>query len=65
MQNPLPLIIFSTNLDISLANDAFLKLCGWSEERLQKMSMKEFKVLEKSGQRLDQGSNRDKERCCG
>ena len=49
MQNPLPLIIFSTNLDISLANDAFLKLCGWSEERLQKMSMKEFKVLEKSG----------------
>jgi methyl-accepting chemotaxis protein len=49
MQNPMPLIIFSTNLDIKLANEAFLTLCGWSEERLQKMSMKEFKVLEKSG----------------
>jgi DNA-binding NtrC family response regulator len=45
MQNPMPLIIFSTNLDIKLANEAFLALCGWSEERLQKMSMKEFKVL--------------------
>ena len=49
MQNPMPLIIFSTDLDIKLANEAFLTLCGWSEERLQKMSMKEFKVLEKSG----------------
>ena len=49
MQNPMPLIIFSTNLDIKLANEAFLTLCGWSEERLQKMSMKEFRVLEKSG----------------
>ncbi|MEI6293055.1 MAG: methyl-accepting chemotaxis protein [Methanomicrobiales archaeon] len=49
MQNPMPLIIFSTNLDIKLANESFLTLCGWSEERLQKMSMKEFKVLEKSG----------------
>jgi methyl-accepting chemotaxis protein len=49
MQNPMPLIIFSTNLDIKLANEAFLELCGWTEERLQKMSMKEFKVLEKSG----------------
>jgi len=49
MQNPMPLIIFSTDLDLKLANEAFITLCGWSEERLQKMSIKEFKVLEKSG----------------
>ncbi|MCU0630627.1 MAG: methyl-accepting chemotaxis protein [Methanoregulaceae archaeon] len=49
MQNPMPLIIFTTKMDIKLANEAFLTLCGWSEERLQKMNMKEFKVLEKSG----------------
>ena len=49
MQNPMPLIIFSTDLEIKLANEAFLTLCGWTEERLQKMSMKEFKVLEKGG----------------
>ncbi len=49
MQNPMPLIIFSTDLDVKLANESFITLCGWSEERLQKMSIKEFKVLEKSG----------------
>ena len=49
MQNPMPLIIFTTKMDIKLANEAFLTLCGWSEERLQKMNLKEFKVLEKSG----------------
>ena len=60
MQNPMPLIIFSTNLDIKLANESFLTLCGWSEERLQKMSMKEFKVLEKSGHGIKEAINTKK-----
>ncbi|MCX6699007.1 MAG: methyl-accepting chemotaxis protein [Methanomicrobiales archaeon] len=49
MQNPIPLLIMSTKLDLELANEAFLTLSGYSSERLRKMSLKEFRVLEKSG----------------
>jgi len=49
MQNPIPLLIMSTKLDLELANEAFLTLSGYSRERLRKMSLKEFKVLGKSG----------------
>jgi methyl-accepting chemotaxis protein len=49
MQNPIPLLIMSTKLDLELANEAFLALSGYSSERIRKMSLKDFRVLEKSG----------------
>jgi methyl-accepting chemotaxis protein len=52
MQNPQPLLIIDTKLNIKLANEAFLTLSGFSEEHLQKMNIREFKILKKSGHNL-------------
>jgi methyl-accepting chemotaxis protein len=52
MQNPQPLLIIDTKFDIKLANEAFLTMSGFSEERLQKMNIREFKILKKSGHNL-------------
>ena len=52
MQNPQPLLIIDTKFDIKLANEAFLTLSGYTEEQLQKMNIREFKVLAKSGHNL-------------
>ncbi len=49
MQNPQPLIMVDTNFHIKIANDAFLALSGLTEEKIQSMSIRDFKVLEKSG----------------
>ena len=52
MQNPQPLLIVDTKFNIKLANEAFLTLSGFSEEHLQKMSIRDFKILSKSGHNL-------------
>jgi len=52
MQNPQPLILVDTEYHIKIANDAFLVLSGITEEKLQSMSIRDFKVLEKSGHNL-------------
>ncbi|MCX6700910.1 MAG: response regulator, partial [Methanomicrobiales archaeon] len=52
MQNPQPLLIIDTKFDIKLANEAFLSLSGFSEEQLQKMNIREFKILKKSGHNI-------------
>ena len=52
MQNPQPLLIVDTKFNIKLANEAFLTLSGFSEEHLQKMSIRDFKILNKSGHNL-------------
>lgn len=52
MQNPQPLLIIDTKFNIKLANEAFLTLSGFTEERLQKMNIREFKILKKSGHNL-------------
>jgi methyl-accepting chemotaxis protein len=52
MQNPQPLLIIDTKFNIKLANEAFLTLSGFSEEHLQKMSIRDFKILNKSGHNL-------------
>ncbi|MEI6841483.1 MAG: response regulator, partial [Methanomicrobiales archaeon] len=52
MQNPQPLLIIDTKFDIKLANEAFLSLSGYSEEQLQKMNIREFKILKKSGHNI-------------
>ncbi|MFA4859219.1 methyl-accepting chemotaxis protein [Methanoregula sp.] len=52
MQNPQPLILVDTKYHIKIANEAFLTLSGITEEKLQSMSIRDFKVLEKSGHNL-------------
>ena len=52
MQNPQPLLIIDTKFNIKLANEAFLTLSGFTEEQLQKMSIREFKILAKSGHNI-------------
>ena len=52
MQNPQALLIIDTKFNIKLANEAFLSLSGYTEEKLQKMNIREFKVLAKSGHNL-------------
>jgi methyl-accepting chemotaxis protein len=52
MQNPQPLIQVTTDLHIKIANDAFLALSGYSQEKVQSMSIRDFKVLEKSGHNI-------------
>jgi PAS domain S-box-containing protein len=52
MQNPQPLLIIDTKFNIKLANEAFLSMSGYSEEQLQKMNIREFKILKKSGHNL-------------
>ena len=52
MQNPQPLLIIDTKFDIKLANEAFLSLSGYSEVQLQKMNIREFKILKKSGHNI-------------
>ncbi|MDO9034139.1 MAG: methyl-accepting chemotaxis protein, partial [Methanoregula sp.] len=52
MQNPQPLLIIDTKFNIKLANESFLTISGYSEEQLQKMNIREFKILAKSGHNL-------------
>jgi len=52
MQNPQPLILVDTNYHIKIANESFLVLSGITEEKLQTMSIRDFKVLEKSGHNI-------------
>ena len=52
MQNPQPLLIIDEKFNVKLANEAFLTLSGYTEEQLQKMNIREFKILKKSGHNL-------------
>jgi methyl-accepting chemotaxis protein len=52
MQNPQPLILVNTDLHIKIANEAFLELSGITEEKLQSMSIRDFRVLEKTGHNI-------------
>jgi methyl-accepting chemotaxis protein len=52
MQNPQPLIQVTTEFHIKIANDAFLAMSGYTEEQVQAMSIRDFKVLEKSGHNI-------------
>jgi methyl-accepting chemotaxis protein len=48
-ENPYPLFTIDTNLDIRIANEAFLKLTGYSRERASTLSMKNFKFIKNKG----------------
>ncbi|MDO9323402.1 MAG: response regulator [Methanoregula sp.] len=52
MQNPQALLIIDTKFNIKLANEAFLTMSGFSEVQLQKMNIREFKILTKSGHNI-------------
>jgi methyl-accepting chemotaxis protein len=52
MQNPQPLILVNTEYHVKIANEAFLELSGITEEKLQTMSIRDFKVLEKHGHNI-------------
>lgn len=51
-ENPTPLILMDLNLNIKFVNRAYVKLSGYSKDKLLTMSARDFKVLEKSGQGL-------------
>ncbi|EHQ36255.1 methyl-accepting chemotaxis protein [Methanoplanus limicola] len=51
-ENPTPLILMDLNLNIKFVNRAYVKLSGYSKDKLLSMSARDFKVLEKSGQGL-------------
>jgi methyl-accepting chemotaxis protein len=48
-ENPYPLFTIDNNLDIKIANEAFLKLSGYSRERASTLSMKNFKFIKNKG----------------
>jgi methyl-accepting chemotaxis protein len=52
MQNPQPLILVNTDYHVKIANEAFLTLSGLSEKNLQSMSIRDFRVLEKTGHNI-------------
>ena len=51
-ENPTPLILMDLNLNIKFVNRAYVKLSGYSKDKLLTMSARDFKVLEKSGHGL-------------
>ncbi len=48
-ENPYPLFTIDTNLDIKIANQAFLKLTGYSRDRVGTLSMKNFGFKKNKG----------------
>jgi len=48
-ENPYPLFTIDPNLDIKIANEAFLKMSGYSREKASTLSMKNFKFIKNKG----------------
>jgi methyl-accepting chemotaxis protein len=53
-QNPMPMLLLSTDFKILVANDAYVQMSGISYETLHTMSARDFKVLEQRGEGLKQ-----------
>ena len=51
-QNPMPIMLMTTEFKIIMANDAYLSLTGLARDRLIGMSAKDFKILEQHGEGL-------------
>jgi PAS domain S-box-containing protein len=51
-QNPLPILLMDLDLSIKSANEAYVKMSGFSAEQLRSMSAKSFTILEKGGHGL-------------
>ncbi|RPI37710.1 MAG: PAS domain S-box protein [Methanoregulaceae archaeon] len=63
-ENPYPLFTIDVNLDIKIANQAFLKLTGYSRERVSTLSMKNFKFIKNKGASVE-GTIKAKKRSNG
>ncbi len=51
-QNPMPIMLMTTEFKIIMVNDAYISLTGLARDRLIGMSAKDFKVLEQHGEGL-------------
>ncbi|HSQ92679.1 MAG TPA: methyl-accepting chemotaxis protein [Methanoregula sp.] len=63
-ENPYPLFTIDPNLDIKIANEAFLKLSGYSREKASTLSMKNFKFIKNKGASVE-GTIKSKKRSEG
>ena len=53
-QNPYCMILWDTNMKIVDANEAFIKLSGWSRQQTLSSTIRDFKYLAKSGEGFDE-----------
>ncbi|WP_292368794.1 methyl-accepting chemotaxis protein [Methanoregula sp. UBA64] len=53
-QNPMPILLVDTGFKIRVVNDAYVSLAGIEKERLLKMTLRDFKVLQQTGTGLKQ-----------
>ncbi|BBL67342.1 methyl-accepting chemotaxis protein [Methanoculleus chikugoensis] len=49
-ENPMPILLWSTDLTIRLVNRAFCELSGFSEGQAARLSVRDFKYLNQSGE---------------
>jgi methyl-accepting chemotaxis protein len=63
-ENPYPLFTITPDLSLTMANQAFQKLTGYSKDRLASLSMKEFKFKKNKGESVE-GTIRSKRRSQG
>lgn len=49
-QNPLPILVTTKKLKVVVTNEAFLKLSGYDETLIHAMTLRDFKVLDKTGE---------------
>ena len=52
-ENPFPLFTIDLDLNVKISNQAFLKLSGYSSERISSLSMKDFKYLKNKGETVE------------
>jgi len=53
-QNPMPIILVDMNFQIRVVNDAYASLCGIGRSELLKMTLRDFRILDQSGEGLKQ-----------
>ncbi len=49
-QNPLPILVTTKKLKVVVTNEAFLKISGYDENHVRSMTLRDFKVLDKTGE---------------
>ncbi len=53
-QNPMPIILVDMNFQIRVVNEAYASLCGIGRSELLKMTLRDFRILDQSGEGLKQ-----------
>ncbi|HJX56740.1 MAG TPA: methyl-accepting chemotaxis protein [Methanoregula sp.] len=53
-QNPMPIILVDMNFQIRVVNEAYANLCGIGRSELLKMTLRDFRILDQSGEGLKQ-----------